>query len=429
MSISALCDGQILRYATLIVIGSFLFGPWEQIVAVAKILITWELGGGLGHIVPLVPIANALADHGHSVTMALKDVSRMPADSVRQSVRYVAAPVLFDPLLGSNSPARTFVDVLYSSGFGSCQALRAVTECWRHLFDLLEPDFLLCDHSPTALLASRSLSIPKAVIGAGFWCPPRGAFTENFLPELGPGRFNNEELTRKSLANANAVLARLKAPLLDSLPQLYEAVDETFLTTYQEVDHFPNRPKANYRGAIQSAGGKPVVWPANPYPRVFAYLKNIPALAGLLRFSRRSQLSMLVFAPGAPKQLLDQAACDHLHVLTEPVDTRQAAAECDLGITNANHGSTCDFLMAGKPVLAIPLFVEQELIARRLHEQGLGLNAAANDLDEIIPGLMRLLRATEFRAAATEFGRRYARLPSKTVVAGIVDSIEHSLDR
>ena len=42
----------------------------------ATILFTWELGGGLGHLVPLTPLVRALSDRGHRVFAALNDLNR-----------------------------------------------------------------------------------------------------------------------------------------------------------------------------------------------------------------------------------------------------------------------------------------------------------------------------------------------------------------
>ena len=41
----------------------------------AKILVVWELGGGLGHVSRVRSVVDSLADRGHRVVVALRDVS------------------------------------------------------------------------------------------------------------------------------------------------------------------------------------------------------------------------------------------------------------------------------------------------------------------------------------------------------------------
>jgi hypothetical protein len=50
----------------------------------------------------------------------------------------------------------TFADLLLNIGFGDGNALLAHLAAWRSLFELVRPDVLVCDHSPTALLAAKT---------------------------------------------------------------------------------------------------------------------------------------------------------------------------------------------------------------------------------------------------------------------------------
>ncbi len=43
----------------------------------------WEMGGGLGHVVPLLAVARGLREHGHRPVLALRDVVE-PAFLLRQ---------------------------------------------------------------------------------------------------------------------------------------------------------------------------------------------------------------------------------------------------------------------------------------------------------------------------------------------------------
>ena len=58
----------------------------------AKILLAWELGSGLGHLVRLLPLARGLAARGHAVTAVLPDVAAGREFFAREDIVYVEAP-------------------------------------------------------------------------------------------------------------------------------------------------------------------------------------------------------------------------------------------------------------------------------------------------------------------------------------------------
>ena len=83
----------------------------------------------------------------------------------------------------------TYADLLLNIGFGDGEAFTVHLHAWRNLFELVQPDLLVCDHSPTALLAARTLTsaygtltpalsqgeremrFPVATVGTGFFTP------------------------------------------------------------------------------------------------------------------------------------------------------------------------------------------------------------------------------------------------------------------
>jgi hypothetical protein len=314
--------------------------------------------------------------------------------------------------------------MLHDIGFDRDVSLRERISKWRAYFDRIDPDVVLCDHSPTALLALRGSRAKRALIGTGFFCPAPGAFEQWRVPTPA-GQSRAIELdTELVLGNANTVLRQLGAASLGSLSELFADVDETFLITVKELDHFPDRENAEYRGVLRTIAGERARWPAPRVFRVFAYLKPFPALAALMSALGAGPFSTLVFTDSVLEEVLRSAAADNLRVLAKPADMMQVSAECDVGITNANHGTICDLLLAGKPVLMIPLTSEQYLLARRVEEGGLGLLAAANDIDAPRGALVRLLEDNSFRKAAKEFQGRYAQLDAAAIARGFAQRIE-----
>ena len=91
--------------------------------------------------------------------------------------------------------------------------------------------------------------------------------------------------------------------------------------------------------------------------RIFAYLENFPALTQLLDLLGKTGCPTIVHIDGVTAQNLPST----LRFQAGRLDLPRAAAECDLAILNGTHGSTVLTLLAGKPVMQLPLVMEQEL--------------------------------------------------------------------
>jgi hypothetical protein len=137
----------------------------------ATVLLTWELGIGLGHLVNLLPLARDLSQRGHRVVAVLKNL--LPAEKVFGdiNVEYLQAPIRTQPPRCLIDPIRTFAHTLLNFGFNNVAELRVMAQAWRNLYKYVRPDLIVFDHSPTALLAARGCKAKKALIGTGFFCP------------------------------------------------------------------------------------------------------------------------------------------------------------------------------------------------------------------------------------------------------------------
>ncbi len=93
---------------------------------------------------------------------------------------------------------------------------------------------------------------------------------------------------------------------------------------------------------------------------------------------------------------------------TIPLDMRQAAAECDFAILNAGHNAAAQFLLAGKPLLLLPISLEQGILTRRLCEQGLAVSAGCDNPAEIQRGLEEILNGGGLKDAVRGFAEKHA---------------------
>lgn len=394
----------------------------------ATILLAWELGGGLGHLMQLRPLAEGLVQRGHRVYAALKDLSH--AKSVfGDSVVLLQAPLRTRKVPDRFRPPKTFAHILYGIGFDDAQELRALGEAWRHLYEFVRPDVIVFDHSPTAMLASRGFPARRIVIGSGFCCPP----DTRPMPNLRPWIESDPDLLRQDedgvVVHANQALHAWGQPPLQRLGQLYSEVNDTFLVTFKELDHYPHRGPAQYRGAWTQGGGKEPQWPQGPGRRIYGYLKPFPGLPGFLKFLTRLGQPTVVVVDGIPQDAQARFTSATLRVESQMLDLNQVSRQCDLAILNGGHGVTVSMLMAGKPIFQLPLYLEQGLMARAITRLGAGLDALHKRPDQVMQRFQMMLHNDRYRAAAEAFASRYRGFDAAQAIQAMVARIEELAQR
>ena len=390
----------------------------------ATILFTWELGLSMGHVGTLRPLAERLSRRGHRIVAALKDVTKARHLSAEGNVQCIQAPVRLNAVRDAFQLPSTFAHILHNAGFGDPDELRPLVDAWQALYDLVQPDLLLLEHSPTAIFSSVGREMPRVGIGTGFTCPPDISPLPDWRPYLknDPSRLAQDE--QRVLDAMNELLVGTGEPPRARVTELYSRLDQTLLNTFAELDHFGPRADAVYSGAAPSGMGEPVDWPRGTGPKVFSYLKPFAALEALLTNLAERKLPTLFYAPEVNPQLKVRFESDNLRFAPRPVDLDAAGRWCDVAILNATHGTTAELLLAGKPSLQIPLFLEQQLTADNVVRMGAGLTAEANRPDRVVEQLDRLLADGRYAEAARQFEERYADYNCLDQIDAMVEQIE-----
>jgi hypothetical protein len=426
----------------------------------SNIFFAWELGGGLGHMMQMAPLARELVRRGHRVHAALRDLAGAQLAFAESDVCYLQAPFAQPKAAGvagrgADSFDRTlnFAHVLANVGWGDVQALFPVACGWRNLLSAVRPDAVVFDHAPTALLASRGLPMKRVVIGSGFCVPPDASPFPLFRPELAKevdaDRLAKDE--RRVLSRANTILRQWGEKPLDRLGQLYGEADETLLLTLPELDHYPPSLRgggARYWGAVGNAECRMMnaEWEAKdtaaPLPdsafcihhsafRVFAYLKNFPALPELLAALRDGGHPTIVVCDGVPRELREKfATCPTIRFEDRPLDLRHVAERCDLAVLNAGHGATAAMLLAGVPALLVPIHLEQGLLARAAvrNTNGAAVEANPKDGPRLVAAFNEMLASLPPRkAAARAFAARHASQDPHKQVEQMAERVEELL--
>jgi UDP:flavonoid glycosyltransferase YjiC (YdhE family) len=396
----------------------------------ANVFFGWELGGGMGHLMRIAPLAKSLRARGHDVVVAsrsLRHVSQLLSGS---GVKYLQAPALSEAVQDMFQMPASFAHILHNIGFGDELILDALADAWRNLFQLIQPNLIVLDHSPTALLAARGGDARTVVLGTGFTIPPDLYPFPELRPESPHGLARLRQDEDRLLDRVNQHLAARGQSPLSHLGRLFADVDEQFLTTFQELDHYPLRSGGNYWGPINAwgAGGKAPDWPPGEGPRVFAYLKPCPPLMSVLGALAESKCRTVVYGDCLSDSIREKYASSILKFEHKRVDIHRAAQQCDLAITNGTFATTTMMLMAGKPLLLLPIFREQGMLAEIVERLGAGVNAAGSRQADAAKSLQHLLGNTaKYHTAAAQIAGRFSGFNPESQNEKLVNRLEHLL--
>ncbi len=387
-----------------------------------KVAFAWELGGGFGHIAPFLPIATALANAGVQCVFAVRDPDRMEKlvgrQSLPRSIGHIQAPLIGKPdKLVCPHPCR-LSEVLANMGYQNTESVAQAARQWRQLLVEQQPDLLIADHAPSALLAARGMGAPTALFGTGFVNP---ASSGSLLSDPKDGHSMH---TDRVLESMNSVLRSFDAPLINEFHELFLGHRAIWLTTFRELDHQRGRIHGQYIGTWslpeQSA---PLDWPPGAKPRLLAYLKPSRGLGHLFDWLRRNSIASVIVCDGLDAKPLQRLATENLRFVQSPVPLAALCESCDVAVTNANHNTTCNLLRLGKPVMQLPLNLEQNVTAQRVCELGAGAAAAASDGQQIVWELAHLIANQAAFDAASEFAASYQSYDPQAAIDGIAEAI------
>lgn len=394
-----------------------------------RILIAWELGAHLGHVLRILGVARELRARGADVLIAVRDLRAAAATLGRDGFACVQAPLMPAPpgATGASPEPAGYAGILAACGFADSATLRAMVQGWDGLLDVYRPHALLADHAPTALLAARLRELPAAQIALGFELPP----ATRPLPVLRPWiRHDVGELLALEdglLATINTLCDERGRARLDHLAQLYASA-APMLATLPELDHFANRAGGHYVGPLFSLDeGEPAEWPATdaPGPKTFVYLRPGPAAQHVLEaLSRRATGQAIAAIPGLDDTTAAQYRSARMAVHTHAVRTR-VAQSADLLVSNGGHGLTAAALLAGVPLLALPGNVEQWMLAQRVVQLGAGVSLNPDQVEQRAAiAINTLLEGGAERSAARAFAARQASVDQVGTIQRIVDAVD-----
>ena len=321
-----------------------------------RIVCAWELGSNLGHTARLATIARELSAQGHIVTVVLRDLSTAAGFFERQEVALLQAPVYL-PKLKMNREFASLADVLTLYGFLTRDSLWGLSRAWQSLFTLARADLLIADHAPSALVGAQLLQLPRILIGNGFTLPEAGEPLLDWRPlKVQDSLVETQE--QAVLAVINQVLP--KAQGLARLSELYRC-HQVLINSFPLLDSYANvRKHVVYRADNPQRLTDQLVFSGHHGVRIACYLS--PAckkLKELCAAFARFPAEFKIVCPGADMSAFAGLAAPNVTFTTELTDMESLIAGCDWFVCHGGLGSSTQCLRLGKPLLILPLQLEQ----------------------------------------------------------------------
>jgi UDP:flavonoid glycosyltransferase YjiC (YdhE family) len=391
--------------------------------AMSRIVFAWELGENHGHLWRLLPIARQLQLRGHEVMFGLRSMAMAQRYLAPHGIRWFACPTPAG-VADLGRDIASYADILASNGATQPDLLGGMVQAWQNLYAVLQPDLVVIEHSPFALLAARRAGIRTVQVGTGFTIPPTLTPAPCFRPWQ-PDTAQAQRQTQDSVERT--VQALFDQPR--SLSQLLTA-DHTRLLTLPELDHYAawRPPGTTFLGAMpEPEQGEQVTWSQSGRPRLFVYLYMHPWMDTVLGALEATGAEVIAVIPDLGVDL----ACRYpsLRLYRKPVQLSPLLADCTLAITHAGHGTAMDCLLAGVPMLLLPSHMEQLLVAERVASAGAGLGLMPTHVESGFADLLpEVLRNPQYRAGAGAIAARYRDVPRTRALEEIIRLIEQALE-
>ena len=389
-----------------------------------RVLLAAEFVRGGATLTRLLPLARTLASRGHDVSLAV------PSEVARQTAT-TGFPLFDAPHWALPPPpgfvAISYADILMHGGYAAPDALRDLLTGWQAVLQHAEPDLLVADFAPTAMLAARITGTRMAAIGDGFSLPPLTAPLPGLRAwaDVSPGAIDSLEGRILAVINARLGVAGIRP--MRHLCDLFQDVP-AFLCTFPELDHYPNRSGADCYGAVfAQSSGPEASWPIAEGQRIYIDLDpRHPALAALVQVLDRLALPTLIQGEAMEPPQARNLERPLVHITTTP-NRAALFASSDIVVCQGLEVAA-PALLAGKKLLMLPVFVEQMMTLHRVATQGFGQGIdPASDVAAIDAAVRRIVDDTSCRLHAANFARAYNGYQPATALDAVADDIDDLL--
>ena len=383
-----------------------------------------ELGSDNEQLARLHDITNECNAAGYDVTVILRDLVTISALMAKLHATVLQAPV-FLPRLRLNRQLVCLADTLQLSGYDHSNTLFPLVHAWQSLFRLVQADVLIFDHAPTALLAAANLDCRKIIVGNGYSIPVAGHKLADWHPMQSRAELIQEQ-EDNILKVINQVQRKLDLPVATTLADIYRC-DRVVISHFPQLDVYRQlRTNVDYYTSTPSYRPPVFGFRQIEKPRIVCALDaGYKKITPLVEALRASSCEVLLVFSGADVARLKpyESAVFQVTVLVPDMDL--LIREADIFIGHGSFATLTAAMRLGKPMLLLPMQLEQLHAGLALQAMGIARVVADQDnASDYQKAVTAVLGNIKLRTAARNFATSNMVYGQSTFGKGVVAAFD-----
>ena len=390
----------------------------------ARILFGSEFGANLGHIYPMLRLADRLAESGHEILFAVRSLTQAAEKIHARGYQVIQGPYWLPPPVPNlrGMPTPRYTDVLGRQGFGLNNILTSMARGWKDLVDVLKPDVVIADHSPCLSFVTRG-RYPMVNFGNGFTLPPSNVKTFPFMLNGTKPLVSESDL----LGVFNSAAEELDVQPIKYLPEIFDTEGQ-YVVTVPELDPYARVRKEGWVGPLEDH-----VEPSPPVrePQIFLYMAHrAKGAQKLVEAVRLSKIPATLFVRDAPADFYEKYDSPVMKMLRQPADFKEVIPASSLVIHSGGGGTSTTCLLTGRPQVIAPTHLETSLSCRLMQARGVAREVNEKmPLEQIVTVVSKMATDAAIRDKSAELATRLAGEDWGRALEIMVDGIENLLRR
>lgn len=396
----------------------------------AKIIVAWEYGSGMGHVSLMKPLLARLVALGHEVTCYFRDISVTKPIWENQPYTVKQAPYLNLKKSLEGKTIHTLADIFAYTELSDLARLCKLADIWQKIMQEEKPDLIICEFAFTLSLTMLG-RCPIITLGSGYTLPPPGRSLPNVRPSVdvvNPLSANHETL---ALLTFNTIREHVKLPPLGYLSDVFGGV-ASFVCTFPEIDCYAKYRSSPAIGSLNARPPEEIIHPKDKLRRGYFYLNGQDKrLIDLLEQIKLTGQMCEGFIRELQDEDRERLKAPNFLVHDAPQHMEEVLRRSTLLIHHGGIGSTEMALIHGVPQMILSRHLEQRVTGECLsHFLHVGHNVHTSNFGNqslLYKTLLQAFQTPQFGIAAYKLAKQLAVRYDLDPCDQVVEAVEQVL--